>query len=279
MANDVYSAPCPCCSAPLRFDGGEGKLHCDSLREPIRAGRHAPGGRGAQPGRAGQRSELAAPGDGGMVRGGTGGAEELYLLVLRRGDCRRRDHRGATECVYCGSASILPGQISGSFRPRRGAPLRQGEAGRPERLPEPDQGQAALAPSSSPSENRIEKITGVYVPFWKFGCDADADITYRAERKTSHRSGDYMITDTDHFLVLRGGGIGFGNVPVDGSSKFDDAMMEAIEPFDSHGEAGVLHCLPARLPGGAVRTSPRKTPNPAPTSASGRASPMCSGAP
>lgn len=75
------------------------------------------------------------------------------------------------------------------------------------------------------------------MPYWLFGCDADADITYRAERRMVRTSGNYVITDTDHFLVLRGGGIGFGNVPVDGSSKFDDAMMEAIEPFDSHGEA------------------------------------------
>ena len=31
---------------------------------------------------------------------------------------------------------------------------------------------------------------------------------------------------------IRGGGIGFENVPVDGSSKMDDTLMESIEPFD-----------------------------------------------
>ena len=31
---------------------------------------------------------------------------------------------------------------------------------------------------------------------------------------------------------MRGGGIGFENVPVDGSTKMDDALMESIEPFN-----------------------------------------------
>ena len=32
--------------------------------------------------------------------------------------------------------------------------------------------------------------------------------------------------------MLRGGDIGFENVPVDGSTKMDDALMESIEPYD-----------------------------------------------
>ena len=38
-------------------------------------------------------------------------------------------------------------------------------------------------------------------------------------------------TETRHYAVIRGGGIAFDNVPVDGSTKMDDALMESIEPF------------------------------------------------
>ena len=34
-------------------------------------------------------------------------------------------------------------------------------------------------------------------------------------------------------MVQRGGSIGFENVPVDGSEKMADDLMESIEPFDS----------------------------------------------
>ena len=43
---------------------------------------------------------------------------------------------------------------------------------------------------------------------------------------------DYDYTETSYYAVSRGGSIGFERVPVDGSSKMDDALMESVEPFD-----------------------------------------------
>jgi hypothetical protein len=40
--------------------------------------------------------------------------------------------------------------------------------------------------------------------------------------------------ETEEYLVERGGSIDFEAVPVDGSSKMDDTLMESIEPFDVH---------------------------------------------
>ena len=234
MANDVYSAPCPCCSAPLRFDGGEGKLHCDSCgnefeKDVMRQVDEA-------------LNQAAQANDLNWQRKETGEWSQEERSTLKSYSCSScgaeivaDETTVATECVYCGSASIMPGQISGSFRPDAVLPFKKTKQDAQNAYKQLIKGKPLL-PKLFASENRIEKITGVYVPFWKFGCEADADITYRAERKTTHRSGDYMITDTDHYLVLRGGRIGFANVPVDGSSKFDDALMEAIEPFDSHPE-------------------------------------------
>ena len=83
------------------------------------------------------------------------------------------------------------------------------------------------------NENRIEKVTGVYVPFWLFQADAEADCTYKCTKVSRHRQGNYEITNTAHFLVRRGGHLGFNQVPVDGSSKIDDTLMESIEPYNS----------------------------------------------
>ena len=46
---------------------------------------------------------------------------------------------------------------------------------------------------------------------------------------------DYDYTETSHFMVHRGGSIGFENVPVDGSTKMADDLMESIEPFNISG--------------------------------------------
>ena len=42
----------------------------------------------------------------------------------------------------------------------------------------------------------------------------------------------YNYTETSHYSVHRGGNLSFEKVPVDGSSKMDDTLMESIEPFN-----------------------------------------------
>jgi hypothetical protein len=75
-------------------------------------------------------------------------------------------------------------------------------------------------------------VKGVYVPFWLFDTDTQANIRYEATRVRKWSSGRYDYTETSYFSVVRGGRIGFANVPVDGSSKMEDKLMESIEPFD-----------------------------------------------
>ena len=43
---------------------------------------------------------------------------------------------------------------------------------------------------------------------------------------------EYDYTETSYFSVTRGGSLGFERVPVDGSSKMADDLMESVEPFD-----------------------------------------------
>ena len=42
---------------------------------------------------------------------------------------------------------------------------------------------------------------------------------------------DYDYTETSYYSVRRDGVLGFDAVPVDGSSKMADDLMESIEPF------------------------------------------------
>ena len=50
-----------------------------------------------------------------------------------------------------------------------------------ERLKEFYKGKSLLTKEFS-NKKHIDSIKGVYVPFWLFDCDADADITYKANR-------------------------------------------------------------------------------------------------
>ena len=57
-------------------------------------------------------------------------------------------------------------------------------------------------------------------------------MRYRATKVRTWSDSDYDYTETSHFLVRRGGSIAFEHVPVDGSSKMADDLMESIEPYN-----------------------------------------------
>ena len=80
-------------------------------------------------------------------------------------------------------------------------------------------------------ENHIQEIKGVYVPVWLFDTEAQANMRWKATRVRSWSDSDYIYTETQHYSVTRGGTIAFDHVPVDGSTKMDDALMESIDPF------------------------------------------------
>jgi len=71
----------------------------------------------------------------------------------------------------------------------------------------------------------------VYVPFWLFDADATGKVRYKATRVRVWSDDDYNYTETSYFSVYREGEIGFEKIPVDGSSKIADDLMESIEPF------------------------------------------------
>jgi len=93
-----------------------------------------------------------------------------------------------------------------------------------------------LLPKVFKDENHLQEIQGIYVPFWLFDTEADADVRYKATQVRVWSDSRYDYTQTSFFALRRSGHIGFEKIPVDGSSKMDDAMMESIEPFD-HSQA------------------------------------------
>ena len=138
----------------------------------------------------------------------------------------------ATECVYCGNPSVMPQALSGVYKPDGVIPFQKSREDAQNAYRNHCKGKRLL-PNGFFDESRVEKIAGVYVPFWLFQADAEADCTYNATKVSVHRQGSYQITNTAHYLVRRGGHVGFKQVPVDGSSRIDDTLMESIEPFDS----------------------------------------------
>ena len=141
------------------------------------------------------------------------------------------DSTAATHCLYCGSPAIMVKQLSGIYKPDYVIPFKMGKPDAKEAILKLCKGKKLL-PKGFKDENHIEEIKGVYVPFWLFDCGAHANIDFTATKVTTWSDKKYRYTKTDHYSLNRTGNLDFTRVPIDGSSKVDNILMESVEPFD-----------------------------------------------
>ena len=138
---------------------------------------------------------------------------------------------GATSCPYCGNQVVMKGQFSGALKPDLVIPFKLDKKAAKEALKKHFKGKK-FVPKEFLSDNRLDEVKGVYVPHWLFSCDAVVNATYQAEKYKHWSDSKNEYTETTAYNVYRSGSIGFDNVPVDGSTKMPDDLMESIEPFN-----------------------------------------------
>lgn len=137
----------------------------------------------------------------------------------------------ATSCPFCDNPIVMMGQFSGTLKPDLVIPFKLNKKAAKEGLVKHLTGKRLL-PKIFKDQNHIDEIKGVYVPFWLFDTDVDAKVRYKATKVRTWSDSNYNYTKTSYFMVHRGGSIGFEDVPVDGSTKMADDLMESIEPFN-----------------------------------------------
>lgn len=141
------------------------------------------------------------------------------------------EQTSATFCVYCGSTAILRNKLVGKFKPDLIIPFKVKKEVAVEKFQKLSKGRPFM-PKGFNDKNNIEKIKGVYIPFWLYDFDVEGGIDCNAVKIRSWTSGDRRYTKTDTFRVSRAGNMTFLKVPVDGSTRFNNDIMNSIEPFN-----------------------------------------------
>ena len=137
---------------------------------------------------------------------------------------------GAAECPFCSNPVVMTGQFAGALKPDLVIPFKVDKRAAIAALQEHYKGKVLL-PRVFKDQNHIQEVKGLYVPVWLFDTDVDAQVNFKATKVFCWSDSQYRYTETSHFSVVRTGNIGFENVPVDGSTKMDDTLMESIEPY------------------------------------------------
>lgn len=137
----------------------------------------------------------------------------------------------ATSCVYCKNTTILKDKLHGEFNPDYVIPFKYTKDDALNAFKKLGKGKLFM-PKQFNIKKNINEIYGIYIPFWLFDFSLDGQMSADCKRITSWRSGDYRYTKTDTYRATRGGNMSFSNIPVDGSKRFPNDIMNSIEPFD-----------------------------------------------
>lgn len=137
----------------------------------------------------------------------------------------------ATFCAFCGSPAIIPERLTATRKPDLVIPFKYGrenaidsffkwcKAGR-------------FTPVDFVKNENIEKITGLYVPFWLYNIVVDMDYEATGKKVSSSTSGNKTTTTSKYYQVRRKRKVCWKMIPYDGAEDIDDKQMELIEPYD-----------------------------------------------
>lgn len=137
----------------------------------------------------------------------------------------------ATFCVYCGNTAILKSKLTGEFKPDLIIPFKTEKQKAIDSFKQLAKGRPFL-PSDFSKEGNIEKIRGIYIPFWIYDMTIQGGLEARGQISTRWSRGDRVYTKTDYYKIIREGSVEFDKIPIDGSSRFANDIMSSIEPFD-----------------------------------------------
>ncbi|MCL1863266.1 MAG: hypothetical protein FWF78_06855 [Defluviitaleaceae bacterium] len=157
----------------------------------------------------------------------------IYSCNTCAGEIIAEESTAASSCPYCGNPVIMKGQLSGSAKPDLIIPFKVDKKAAIEALQQHLSGKKLL-PKCFKSTKRLNEIKGLYVPFWLFDADVNANMRYRATTVRSWSDSRFHYTETRTFRVTRQGEMAFDKVPVDASAKMPADLMESIEPFNTN---------------------------------------------
>ncbi len=220
---------CPCCDGEITFDAASQKMACPYCGTEFEVETLASYDNELQ--NDAESSMQWETNAGSKWQEGEADGLRSYQCKSCGGEIVGDETTAATKCPYCGNPVVMMGQFRGTLKPDFVIPFKLDKNAAIEALKNHYKGKKFL-PKVFKDQNHIEEIKGVYVPFWLFDADADANIRYKATRVRTWSDSRYNYTETSFYNVTRAGSLGFEKVPVDGSTKIDDALMESIEPFD-----------------------------------------------
>lgn len=141
------------------------------------------------------------------------------------------DYTSATPCEHCGCYIVFDERVEGQYRPHLMVPFAVSKNKAKDIMRERFK-KKAFTPSNFLEENMLEKMTGLYVPFFLYDINVRCDYHAEGTKRRQWTQGDTEYTETSYYDVVRDMYVDFDRIPVDASIALDDSVMDLMEPYE-----------------------------------------------
>lgn len=216
MATKSYK--CPSCGAGIEFKPALQKFHCDYCLSEY-------------------REEEIANIYKDIDENKDNSEEHRHLSSYECNSCGAKvvtdDTTTATFCYYCHNPVIISDRLVGSFQPNKLIPFSIDKDKATETFLAWARNKK-FVPKDFYSNSQLEKITGVYLPYWWADCKIDIDYVGEGRNIRIWRSGGREYTETKKFQIERKGKIDINNVEELAFTKIDKMLLNGIAPYNEN---------------------------------------------
>lgn len=236
----VVSYKCPNCGGPLTFDADKQKFDCDycysefTETELLQRYKAMDDALGDNENDKAEKAEASKTQNENSKEKKDDSFERdaiFYTCPSCGAEIVTTETTAATECFYCHNPVVLAGRLSGDYKPDCVIPFEISKEKAIEEFSKVCKKKWFL-PHGFWNKKQIEKITGVYFPYWYADDDTYINAAARCEKVRSWTVGDSRYTETSIFNVVREGDAAIENMIRGALSKEDAFLLKHVHPYD-----------------------------------------------
>ncbi len=214
---------CPNCGGEMRFDPSTQQYKCDYCFS-LFSQEALDGMQEAQ-----QPSEKGA--GGGDSSEGSQEEGTLYTCPSCGAQIVTDETTTATYCYYCHTPVVLAGKLEGSYHPDSIIPFSVDRKKAVE-IFDGWVSKKKYIPPDFYTKEQIDKMTGVYFPYWLYGCRVEGTLGAEASKLNVWTAGNIRYTRTEKYDISREGDMKVANVMRNALSKANHKLVEGVLPFE-----------------------------------------------
>lgn len=140
------------------------------------------------------------------------------------------DTTTSTFCYYCHNPVILSDRLAGNFMPDKMIPFSINKE-KAQQIFLDWVKDFKFVPKDFYSSSQLEKITGIYLPYWWADCQVDVDYLATLNKEKIYRERNTEFTEVSTYEIVRKARVNINNVEHLAFNKIDENLLNGIAPY------------------------------------------------